>query len=194
MSGAVRDILLDSNSYFRLGISIRPLLKGSFGKEPTSTLWVLECLDGEHASSSRLKSKFQWFDESEYLADRQAKRFNVPRKKKKEVEIAVGFILKTADTMDLNVSLEDVTALAVGHVFSMPVVTDDVGMAELARIMGIECWGVMRLLAQMCDGVRLSNDKVDEILEYWEHEKDLPMGLKALRKEFNSLFRRKCPI
>jgi hypothetical protein len=34
-------VLLDSNVYFRLACSIRPLLKGSFGDAPRYTMFVL---------------------------------------------------------------------------------------------------------------------------------------------------------
>jgi hypothetical protein len=60
MSGASQDVLLDSNAYFRLGNSIRPLLQQSFGSSPQCSLYVLAELDDEYATSVRLRHKFEW--------------------------------------------------------------------------------------------------------------------------------------
>lgn len=63
-------LVLDSNSYFRLARSIRPLLDASFGPEPCR-LAVLKELDEEFNRSTRLQSKFFWVREPEYQQDRR---------------------------------------------------------------------------------------------------------------------------
>ena len=51
MSNPGQDVLLDSNAYFRLGNSIRPLLQQSFGSSPAYSLYILAELDDEYASN-----------------------------------------------------------------------------------------------------------------------------------------------
>jgi hypothetical protein len=41
---------------------------------------------------------------------------------------------------------------------------------------------------------RIDMDKVVEILEYWDYEKDLPMQKEKLRKVFVQYFGTDCPI
>jgi hypothetical protein len=55
-----RLILLDSNAYLRLAISIHPLLGQKFGKddEGTNVLRVIKKLDEEYLRNPRLQSKF----------------------------------------------------------------------------------------------------------------------------------------
>jgi hypothetical protein len=50
MSEPSQDVLLDSNAYFRLGNSIRPLLQQSFGSAPNYSLHVLAELDDEYGT------------------------------------------------------------------------------------------------------------------------------------------------
>lgn len=52
-------ILVDSNSYFRLAKSIRPLLNVTFGDEDYC-LYVLKELEKEYDRNSRLQTKFEW--------------------------------------------------------------------------------------------------------------------------------------
>lgn len=50
-------ILLDSNTYFRLAQSIRPLLNIRFGDE-NNCLYVLKELQDEYEKNPRLKNSF----------------------------------------------------------------------------------------------------------------------------------------
>lgn len=62
-------ILLDSNAYFRLAQSIRPLLKQTFGKEKYC-LYVIKELQNEYDKNPRLKSAFHWVNDPEYKENR----------------------------------------------------------------------------------------------------------------------------
>ena len=79
MSEQPQAVLLDSNVYFRLVCSIRPLLKGSFGDAPRYTMFVLAALDEEYRKNVRLQHKFRWVTESEYCNDRAAKLYELNR-------------------------------------------------------------------------------------------------------------------
>lgn len=57
-----------------------------------------------------------------------------------------------------------------------------------------ECWNTIKLLRVMLTAERIDMDKVVEILEYWEYEKDLPMPKEKFRKAFVEYFGTDCPI
>jgi hypothetical protein len=194
MSAPSQDVLLDSNAYFRLGISIRPLLQQSFGSAPQYTLYVLAELDDEYATSPRLKSKFNWVCETEYRTDRKAKRYELRGNDRESALTAFSFLMAYGDEHKINLSREDLKALAVGFVKGIPVVTDDGGMTRVAEANGIECWSTIKLMRVMVNSGRIEMEAVNEILEYWEYEKDLPMPVGKLRQLFEEYFNADCPI
>lgn len=194
MSETSQDVLLDSNAYFRLGISIRPLLQQSFGTSPQYSLYVLSELDDEYSTSTRLRSKFNWVSESEYRTDRQTRRYDLRGNDRASALTAFSFLLAYADEQKINLSRIDLKALAVGFVKGIPVVTDDGGMALVAKANSVECWSTIKLLRVMVISGRIEMETVNEILEYWDYEKDLPMSPGKLRQLFKEYFDADCPI
>jgi len=194
MSEPCQDVLLDSNAYFRLGISIHPLLHQSFGTSPVYSLHVLAKLDDEYATSVRLRHKFAWVSQVEYRNDRKTKRYELRGNDRTDAINAFSFLLAYADEHKINLSREDLKALAVGFVKGIPVVTDDQGMTQVADANSIECWNTVKLLRLMVTAGRTDMDKVVEIFEYWEYEKDLPMPLNKLRQLYKEYFGVDCPI
>ena len=194
MSDQPQSVLLDSNAYLRLARSIHPLLKGSFGEDPRYTLFVLDVLDDEYSSSNRLKHKFEWVNDAEFKNDRAAKRYKILGTARAEADQAIKFLADFAQEKKLNVSLEDLKALAVGFVKTIPVVTDDINMTKVADAHGLECWNTIKLLKLMYSTGRIDDEKVGEILEYLQYENDLPMPLERLRKVFREYFSKACPI
>ncbi|MBN2563681.1 MAG: hypothetical protein JXQ75_22415 [Phycisphaerae bacterium] len=194
MSDPPQVILLDSNAYLRLARSIHPLLHGSFGDNPTYSLFVLADLDDEYASSPRLRTKFEWVREAKYIADREHNRYTPAGKIRARVDNAFSFLARYARTERLNVSPEDLKALAVGFARGIPVVSDDHDMAEMARVHDIERWPTIKLLKLMVATGRIDMAKVVEVLEYLDHENDLPTSKSDLRKQFREYFQTDCPI
>lgn len=194
MSEKIQDVLLDSNAYFRLAPSIRPLLNELFGNAPQYSLHVLAELDDEYSTSLRLHHKFEWVGHSEYRQDRKAKRFELHGKARTEALNAFGFLVSYADSQRLNLSREDLKALAVGFVKGIPVVTDDGEMRRVAEAHSIECWNSVKLLKVMVTAGRIDMEKVTEILEYLDYENDLPMSKDKLRRVFQEYFGEDCPI
>jgi len=194
MSEQPRTVLLDSTAYFRLGISIHPLLHGLLGPAPGHTLYVHADLDAEYGRNSRLKNKFDWVARTEYVEDRQWKRYKVPRKRRLEADNAFTILAAFAKEKLLNLSLVDLKALVTGFVMDFPVVTDDVNMQQVAHAHSIECWNTIQLLKLMVTAGRIDMDKVTQILEYWDHENDLPMPRGRLREVFREYFGVACPI
>jgi hypothetical protein len=189
-----QDVLLDSNAYFRLGNSIHPLLQQVFGSSPIYSLHVLAELDDEYATNIRLRHKFEWVSQTEYRNDRKAKRYELRAEDRSRANKAFSFLLAYADEQKINLSREDLKALAAGHVKGIPVVTDDGGMTHVAEANGVECWSTIKLLRLMVMAGRVDMDKVTEILEYWDYEKDLPMQPGRLRQLFREYFGSDCPI
>ena len=195
MSSTAQAVLLDSNAYFRLAPSIRPLLERCFGTGPEYSLFVLAELDDEYRTNVRLQHKFAWVAELEFVRDRRAKRYQLQGQKRTEALNAFSFLDHYATAQEINLSREDLKALAAGFVMNVPVVTDDVGMQRVAEAHAIECWNTIKLLEVMVSAGRIDMDKVTEILEFLDYDHDLPMSKDALRREFKNHFGAiPCPI
>lgn len=188
MSDPPKVILLDSNAYFRLARSIPALLAGTFGAQPPYSLYVLKDVDTEYFRSARLKSKFEWVSSPEHVADRAAKRYAVAGKHAPRVDLALTFLVGFADSEGIEVSREDLKALAIGLVRGFPVVSDDGGMRRVAEANGIELWPVLKLLKLMVTEGRITLEVVQQIIQYLDHENDLPMSKTQLRKEYREYF------
>jgi len=83
-------ILVDTNAYFRLAQSIRPLLRTEFG-EPQYCLYVIKELQDEYNKSARLRNKFPWVNDPEY-SDNRSHRLQLSRQERKEIEQAFDFM------------------------------------------------------------------------------------------------------
>jgi hypothetical protein len=194
MSAGTQVVLLDSSAYFRLANSVRPLLRQEFGAAPGYTLYVLAELDDEFSTSTRLRTKFEWVAQKEYREDRAAKRYAPREGDRTRAATAFGFLAAYADGEGIDLSREDLRALAVGFVNGIPVVTDDRGMQRVAEAHAIECWNSIKLLRVMENAGRIDREKVAEILEYWDYENDLPMPKARLREVFREYFGWDCPL
>ena len=182
--------ILDSNVYFRLAISIHPLLGQTFGssKDERYVLRVIAQLDAEYSRSARLQHKFQWVGNPKYKENRMAEQLKVAGKQKALVEQARSFILSEEKEQGCNLSLVDATALAVGFVKQQPVVTDDKDMCAVAATLGIEVWSLLQLLKLMLDEGHINLDKTTEIAELLDYENDLPCGRPKFIQHFKQFF------
>ena len=89
-------ILVDTNAYFRLAQSIRPLLKMEFG-EPAYCLYVIKELQDEYNKNPRLRNKFPWVNDPEY-AENRSYRLQLSKQAKAEIKQAFDFIFDHART------------------------------------------------------------------------------------------------
>ena len=187
-------ILLDTNAYLRLARSIVPLLGPPVGENPGYTLFVLREVDEEHIASFRLRSKFEWVYADEHRSDRLSKRYECKGKTVKSVALVESFLSGYARSQGILVSRADIRALAVGRDRGFIVVSDDSGMAEVAEAFQISLWSVLDLLKLLVDVGRIPLEKVNETLQYLEHENDLPMGRARLRERYKALFGSESPV
>lgn len=165
-------ILLDSNAYLRLGNSFHPLLGESFGNQ-NYTLYLIPEFQKEFKKSPRLKNKFGWVDQSEYVENRK-KRIRVLSQQKKDIELTYSYLWPQNISEQLGASRVDVDALAYGSVLDSPVVTDDFDMAELADQFAIETWSLLDLLYIMYKHKRAQKKQIKTLIGFLEYNNDLP--------------------
>lgn len=181
-------ILLDSNSYFRLAKSIHPLLNTIYGID-NHCLYVLKELNDEFDRSRRLQDKFEWVNEDEYVENR-GKRLTLSKKNKKDIQTTVELLWQHKIENCLGVSKIDIQCLAHGFVLSIPVVTDDGDMIQLANDFDIEILKTLNLMSQMVDCKHISMDKVRQIVAYWKYIQDKPGNFRG---DYTALFNENPP-
>jgi hypothetical protein len=181
-------ILVDTNAYFRLAQSIRPLLGESFGKE-RYCLYVIKELQKEYDKSPRLRNSFPWVNELEYVKNR-SHFLPVTRDQKPEISRAFTFILDYVRHVHPGVSRIDVHCLAHAEVLGVPVVTDDAEMREAANAYNIKTYNTLELLKLMLDCGHVNIVQVRGIAGFWNYLKDQPIDF---RKDFKRLFGEDAP-
>lgn len=181
-------ILIDSNVYFRLARSIRPLLQVEFG-QANYCLYVTKDLQAEYDNNPRLRNSFSWVNDPEYRENR-ACELNVSRKERKEIEQAFVFIRSYARDAQQGTSNVDMRALAHAYILGIPIVTDDADMLALAQDFSIKTYKTLDLLKLMFDCRHIGKARVRQIAAYWIYENDRP---KSFSKDYRSLFKERPP-
>ena len=178
-------ILLDSNAYLRLANSFHPLLHKSFGKQ-SYVLYVIPEFQKEFDKNPRLKNKFGWVNQPEYVEDRK-RRIRITRSQKEQVRLTYSYIWEHNISQGLGASRGDVRALAYGAVLGVPVITDDSDMTELGKVFGIEVKGLLDLLKLMYDANRIDIQEIRILLDYLQYNRDLPYP--SFRKDVMKAFK-----
>jgi len=181
-------ILVDTNAYFRLAQSIRPLLKTEFG-EPPYCLYVIKELQDEYNKSPRLRNKFPWVNDPEYTENR-SHRVQLSKQERNEIEQAFDFMFDHKRTAYPTVSRVDVTVLAYAYVLGLPVVTDDTDMLALAKDFDVKTFKTLDLLRLMLECGHIDMAKVREIAGYLVYLNDRP---KEFRADYKRLFKEEFP-
>lgn len=176
-------ILVDTNAYFRLAQSIRPLLKVEFGAD-NYCLYVVKELQQEFDRNPRLRNRYPWVNDPEYSENR-SHRLQLSRKERGEIDRAFDFIFDHARTEYPGVSRVDVTILAHAYVLGIPVVTDDGDMLALANDFEIQTFRVLDLLKLMLDCEHIDMSKVREIAGYLAYVNDKP---REYGRDYKRLF------
>ena len=181
-----RKILLDTNAYLRLAQTIRPLLGKSFGKE-NFTLYIHKRFDEEISKSPRLKSKFYWVNQNEYVQNRK-KKLQLSNTEKEEIEFAFNFIWEYQNEFSLGLSRVDIYCVATALTLDIPLVTDDKNMIRTCREYDVEVFSTLRLLKLMLEKNFIDFNMINEIVEYWKYENDLPISSNEFQKLFRTFF------
>ena len=181
-------ILVDTNAYFRLAQSLHPLLSVPFGKE-NNCLYVLPELEKEWKYQPRLKTKFCWVMDEQYIENRKGKIL-ISKEQKSDIERAFEFMKPMALSIDRTPSDVDIRYCAYGYVLKYPVVTDDRGMTELGNLYDVNMMSTLRLLSLMKNAEHITMGKIEEIAEFIDYSHDIPANFF---NEYKSLFCKDAP-
>jgi predicted nucleic acid-binding protein len=189
-------VLLDTNTYLRLAKRVRPAVGVQFGQKDY-VLTILKAVEDEVHRNPRLKSRYPWFDDPEFADERMAKQVRLSADEKEEIEIVQGILRGTAlqeaerftsggrsppgDT--------DCWLLAFGQVREAIVVTDDLGMHELAQDFDIKIWHGYELLDKLRSAKVVDANLIRDIYEALERNGDLTKTwVEAKHKLFGRIF------
>lgn len=175
-------ILIDTNVYFRLAQTIKPLLFMPFG-ENEYCLYILPELNDELANY-RLANKFPWISEVEYLENR--KNFpTISRKQKKAISETFEYVWDYVQTELPGPSRIDALYIAYSIELDVPVVTDDQDMTTLAKVFEVQVMSTLALLKLMLDSRHTNMKTIRSLCEYWRYMSDSPAKLEA---DYRQLF------
>lgn len=189
-------VLLDTNSYLRLAKRIRPLLGKKFGQKEYE-LTILKQVEDEVRGSSRLKFNFPWFENDDLARERMAKKVRLREQEKRQVESARSVlrnhVLEYAQKYTVKRRSPpgdtDCYILAFGQIRPAVVVTDDLGMHQLAKEFELPVWHGHELLHKMLGAKVVDKALVREIFEALELNGDLPSTWKEVKhSNFKKVF------
>lgn len=181
-------VLLDTNAYLRLAKRIKPLLGEKFGQKEY-VLSVLKDVEDEVHRSRRLRFHFPWFDDTELATERLAKRVRLNKDEKQQLQAATSIlrahVLENAAAYISKgrtpPSPTDCYNLAFGQIRPAIVVTDDLGMHQLAKEFDIPVWHGHEMLKKMHSAKLINNDLILEIYEALELNEDLPRTWREVK-------------
>jgi len=165
-------VLLDTNAYLRLAKRIKPMLGVTFGQKGY-VITILNDVEDEVRRSSTLQFKYPWFNNPMFAAERLSQTIKLSRGEKAQLQAAAsvlhGWVLANAARYTVQgrspPSPVDCRVLAFGQVRDAIVVTDDLGMHQLAGEFDIAIWHGYELLKKMHSAKAISSDLVRDIYE-----------------------------
>ena len=190
----IRQIIVDSNSYFRLAQNINPFLCQTFGAEQY-TLYMHADLTEEIQFSPRLKYRFDWVHQKPYRENR-GRSISLSKEQKKEIEATYEYLWdhvkeEFLDQRGKGPSPIDVKIVATALVLDISLVTDDQDMIELAKTYDAKQMTSIALMKLMLDCGHIDDEKINQVVEQWLYDKDTPYA--AWREEFKKTFKRDAP-
>lgn len=174
-------VLLDTNAYLRLAKRIRPLLGKKFGQKDY-VLTILRDVEDEVQRSPRLRHDYPWFDAATLATERLAHTPRLSVQEKATLAAAASVLhglvqMEPARFMTKGrspPSPTDCRVLAFGQIRPAIVVTDDLGMHELASMVGIDdIWHGPELMKKMLSAKFIGNELVRGIYAALEVNNDL---------------------
>lgn len=181
-------VLLDTNTYLRLAKRVRPAVGIRFGQKGY-VLTILKAVEDEVHRNPRLRHKYPWFDGDEFAAERTAKQVRLSADEKSSIQavqsVLLGSVLEDAERFTSGgrspPGPTDCWLLAFGQVRPAIVVTDDLGMHELARDFRIKVWHGYELLDKLRSAKVVDAELIREIYEALERNGDLTATWRTAR-------------
>jgi hypothetical protein len=189
-------VLLDTNAYLRLAKRVKPLLGKPFGQKEY-VLTILKAVEDEVHRSTRLKFRYPWFDDPPLAEERLAKRVRLSQEEKTQIEamqsVLRAHVLENTETYTTRYrsppSPIDCFCLAYGQVRPAIVVTDDLGMHQLAKTFEIPLWYGHELLKKMLTAKMVDRELVIAIYEALDTNNDIDDGWRtAKHTAFKKIF------
>lgn len=152
-------------------------------------LTILKDVEDEVRRSSRLQFNYPWFQDPDIADERMAKRVRLSADEKATLDSAIsilrGVVLADAESYTSYgrspPSTTDCRVLAFGQIREAIVVTDDLGMHQLASEFDLTVWHGHELLKKMHTAKLIDNQQVKEIYEALENNNDLPKAWREIR-------------
>jgi hypothetical protein len=189
-------VLLDTNAYLRLAKRVRPLLGKPFGQK-SYVLTVLKDVEDEVQRNPRLRHDYPWFGADSLATERLAHSPRLSAQEKTTLAAVTSLLhgLVQSDPGKFMTkgrsppSRTDCRVLAFGQIRPAIVVTDDLGMHELAGMVGLNIWHGPELLKKMLSAKLIDNELVREIYAALEANNDLTATwVAAKHSTFAKLF------
>lgn len=183
-------VLLDTNAYLRLAKRIKPMLGVKFGQKEY-VLTILKDVENEVQKNPRLRFHYPWFQDPSIATERLAKRIRLSGDEKAELDAAMsvlhgwvlGHVQAYISPHRSPPSSVDCRVLAFGRIRPAIVVTDDLGMHQLATDFefGDSVWHGHELLKKMLSAKVIDANVVREIYDALETNDDLPRTWREVR-------------
>jgi len=181
-------VLLDTNAYLRLAKRVKPMLGVKFGQKEY-VLTVLRDVENEIRRNPTLRFKYPWFDNPDIAEERLGKGVRLSKDEKAQIDAATSILRESVLSNAIKYTTHgrsppsptDCRMLAFGQVRPAIVVTDDLGMHQLARDFELPTWHGHELLKKMLSAKLISNELVKEIYEALENNNDLPRTWREVR-------------
>lgn len=182
--------------YLRLAKRVRPLLGKKFGQKDY-VLAVLRDVEDEVQRSPRLRHHYPWFEMAELANERLAHTLRLSATEKMTLAAAASVLHGLVQMEPGRFTTKgrsppspvDCRVLAFGQIRPAIVVTDDLGMHELAKMVGINIWHGPELLKKMLTAKLMTNDLVREVYEALEANRDLTATwVEAKHNDFSRIF------
>lgn len=181
-------VLLDTNAYLRLAKRVRPAVGVKFGQKGY-VLTIHKSVEDEVLRNPRLKAKYPWFDADEFAFERLSRQIRLSPDEKRSIEVAQsvlhGWVLSDVERYTSGgrspPGQTDCWLLALGQVKPAIVVTDDLGMHELARDFGIAVWHGYELLDKLRSAKVVDGPLIKQIFEALEANGDLTKSWQEAR-------------
>jgi hypothetical protein len=192
-------VVLDTNAYLRLAKRVRPMLGVEFGQNKYKLI-VLKQVEDEVHQSAKLKLQFPWFDEQSLASERLANRIRLSADETNGIQVAQSVFRQQAISQVARFSkngrsppsMVDCYILAFAQLKQAKVVTDDLGMHELAADFELKpsLWHGHELLHKMLSAKVVGRDLVIEIFDALERNRDLPATWQLAKNvRFKKLFK-----
>lgn len=177
------ELLIDSCSYFRIVRSLHPLLGKPVGPSKYK-VFIHSHFYKEYNKSSRLTDQFHWVNQPEFAANREKFCLNILSEREKEMMRAYTSINAYKRQSRSNISEVDIYALSTAYIQNITLITDDLDMIAAAEEFEISTIKTMKLLQYLHSNKIITDRKLLEIFDFWEHENDCPAGYKSDRSQY----------